>query len=82
MSQQVSQQYACRRCFFSVPFVPTNFGLAVRAQRAVGLVSGSPTYDPIEAFEAPDATARTYQYSPDGRLFALAVPSGCVELQY
>jgi hypothetical protein len=57
-------------------------GFAVRAQRSVGLVSGSPAYDPIEAFEAPDSTSRTYQYSPDGGLFALAVPSGCVELQY
>lgn len=57
-------------------------GIAVRAQRSVGLVSGSPAYDPIEAFEAPDSTSRTYQYSPDGSLFALAVPSGCVELQY
>jgi len=66
----------------SVLFVQTDFGLAVRAQRSVGLVGGSPTYDPIEAFQAPDTTARTYQYSPDGRLFALAVPSGCVELQY
>ena len=65
----------------SVPFVSTDFGLAVRAQRSVGLVRGSPTYDPIEAFQAPDTTTRTYQYSPDGRLFALAVPSGCVEMQ-
>jgi hypothetical protein len=54
--------------------------LSVRAQKSVGLVGGSPTYDLIEGFEAPDATARTYQYSPDGRLFALAVPSGCVKL--
>lgn len=49
---------------------------AFRAQRSVGLVSGSPTFDPIEAFQALDTTARTYQYSPDGRHFALAVPSG------
>ncbi|KAI0296802.1 eukaryotic translation initiation factor eIF2A-domain-containing protein [Russula brevipes] len=49
---------------------------AFRAQKSVGLVGGPPTYDLVEAFQAPDATARTYQYSPDGRLFALAVPSG------
>ncbi|KAN0107285.1 translation initiation factor eIF-2A [Russula decolorans] len=49
---------------------------AFRSQRSVGLVGGSPTYDLVEAFQAPDAPARTYQYSPDGRLFALAVPSG------
>jgi len=48
---------------------------AFRAQKSVGLVGGS-TYEPIEAFQAPDASARTYQYSSDGRLFALAVPSG------
>lgn len=33
------------------------------------------TYDRFEAFQAPDTAARTYQYSPDGRLFALAVSS-------
>lgn len=49
---------------------------AFRAQKSVGLVGGTPTYDPIGAFQAPDSMARTYQYSPDGRLFALAVPSG------
>src|ERR1700679_1666798 len=60
----------------------TDFYLVVRSQRSVGLAGGLPTYDLVEAFQAPDAPARTYQYSPDGRLFALAVPSGCVELQY
>ncbi|SRR5713226_5662016 len=59
----------------------TNFYLIVRSQRSVGLVGGSPTYDLVEAFQAPDTTARTYKYSPDGRLFALAVQSGCVALQ-
>jgi hypothetical protein len=51
----------------------------VRTQKSVGLVGGTPTYHPIEAFQPPDSAARTYQYSLDGRLFALAVPSGCVE---
>ena len=67
--------------FFSLLPLFTDFYLVVRSQRSVGLVGGSPTYDLVEAFQAPDAPARTYQYSPDGRLFALAVPSGCVELQ-
>ncbi|KAH9974523.1 eukaryotic translation initiation factor eIF2A-domain-containing protein [Russula compacta] len=49
---------------------------AFRAQKSVGLIGGSPTYDRIEAFHSPDAAARTFQYSQDGRLFALAVPSG------
>jgi translation initiation factor 2A len=68
--------------FFTFLLLFTDFYLVVRSQRSVGLVGGSPTYDLVEAFQAPDAPARTYQYSPDGRLFALAVPSGCVELQY
>jgi hypothetical protein len=54
----------------------TDFCLVVRSQRSIGLVGGSPTYDLVEAFQAPGAPARTYQYSPDGRLFALAFPSG------
>ncbi|KAF8256983.1 eukaryotic translation initiation factor eIF2A-domain-containing protein [Lactarius quietus] len=48
----------------------------LRTQKSVGLVGGTPTYQPIGAFQPPDSAARTYQYSPDGRLFALAVPSG------
>jgi len=64
---------------FLLPF--TDFYLVVRSQRSVGLVGELPTYDLVEAFQAPDTPARTYQYSPDGRLFALAVPSGCVGLQ-
>ncbi|KAH9173058.1 translation initiation factor eIF-2A [Lactarius sanguifluus] len=67
------------RSILTTLFFPcTNHRLffAVRTQKSVGLVGGTPTYDPIEAFQAPDSTARTYQYSPDGRFFALAVPSG------
>jgi translation initiation factor 2A len=67
--------------FLFVSFLFTDFSLVVRSQRSVGLVGGSPTYDLVEAFQAPDATTRTYRYSPDGRLFALAVPSGCVKLR-
>ncbi|KAI0035007.1 eukaryotic translation initiation factor eIF2A-domain-containing protein [Vararia minispora EC-137] len=49
---------------------------AFRAQKSLGLVNGSPSYEPVEGFQAPSTTARTYQYSPDGRLFATALPSG------
>ncbi|EPQ50143.1 translation initiation factor eIF-2A [Gloeophyllum trabeum ATCC 11539] len=49
---------------------------AFRAQKSIGLVHGSPSYEPVQGFEAPEGTARVYQYSPDGRLWALAVPSG------
>jgi len=41
----------------------------------MGLVGGTPTYMPIEGFAVPDVPARTYHYSPDGRLFAYALPT-------
>jgi translation initiation factor 2A len=44
----------------------------------MGLVGGTPTFMPIEGFTAPDVPARTYHYSPDGRLFAYTLPSACV----
>ncbi|RDX47423.1 translation initiation factor eIF-2A [Lentinus brumalis] len=49
---------------------------AFRAQKSFGLVGGTPNYDPIESFQAPEVPARTYQYSADGRLFAYAIPTG------
>ena len=39
-------------------------------------MGGTPNYEPLSQFPAPDVPARTYQYSADGRLFAYAVPSG------
>ncbi|KAG2096361.1 eukaryotic translation initiation factor eIF2A-domain-containing protein [Suillus discolor] len=48
---------------------------AFRAQKSTGLVGGTPTYMPIEGFAVPDVPARTYHYSPDGRLFAYALPT-------
>lgn len=48
---------------------------AFRAQKSLGLVNGSPDYKPLEGFTAPEATARTYTYSSDGRFFAYALPS-------
>jgi hypothetical protein len=41
----------------------------------MGLVGGTPTYTPLEGFAASDVPARTYHYSPDGRLFAYTLPS-------
>ncbi|PCH38525.1 translation initiation factor eIF-2A [Wolfiporia cocos MD-104 SS10] len=49
---------------------------AFRAQKYLGLVGGTPNYEPIENFQAPDVPTRTYRYSPDGRLYAYAIPSG------
>ncbi|KAH9915267.1 translation initiation factor eIF-2A [Epithele typhae] len=49
---------------------------AFRAQKSFGLVGGSPSYDAIDSFQAPEVAARTYQYSADGRLFAYAIPTG------
>ncbi|KAI0781547.1 translation initiation factor eIF-2A [Trametes elegans] len=49
---------------------------AYRAQKSIGLVGGTPNYDPIDSFQAPDVPARTFKYSSDGRLFAYAIPTG------
>ncbi|KAI0317386.1 eukaryotic translation initiation factor eIF2A-domain-containing protein [Amylostereum chailletii] len=54
---------------------PASQQYAFRAQKSMGLVGGSPEYEPIEGFQAPSVAARIYQYSPDGRLFAVALPS-------
>ncbi|KAJ3740333.1 eukaryotic translation initiation factor eIF2A-domain-containing protein [Lentinula detonsa] len=63
MASQISQQYA------------------YRAQKSLALIGPSPTFDPIPGFIAPDpdAAARTYAYSADGRLYAYALP-GCVRI--
>ena len=57
------------------PQILTKFVLD-RAQKTFGLVGGTPTYDSIDSFQAPEVPARTYQYSADGRLFAYAIPTG------
>ncbi|KAJ2928491.1 hypothetical protein H1R20_g8590, partial [Candolleomyces eurysporus] len=46
---------------------------AFRAQKSLGLVSGSPDYAAVPGFESPDVAARTYVYSADGRLYAYAL---------
>ncbi|KAG7086328.1 hypothetical protein E1B28_002291 [Marasmius oreades] len=48
---------------------------AFRAQKSIGLIGGTPDYKPVEGFTAPDATARTYAYSADGRLYAYSLPT-------
>lgn len=48
---------------------------AFRAQKSLGLVSGSPDYVPVPGFLAPDIAARTSHYSDDGRLYAYALPA-------
>ncbi|KAG6849912.1 hypothetical protein H0H93_003780 [Arthromyces matolae] len=48
---------------------------AFRAQKSLGLVGGSPDYEPLSDFVGPDVPARTFQYSADGRLFAYALPN-------
>lgn len=53
-----------------------NLQYAFRSQKQLGLVSGFSSYDPVEGFQKPEATARTYVYSPDGKLLAYAVPTG------
>ncbi|KAH9939423.1 translation initiation factor eIF-2A [Amylocystis lapponica] len=48
---------------------------AFRAQKSLGLVGGTPNYEQISHFAAPDVPARTYRYSADGRLYAYAIPT-------
>lgn len=48
---------------------------AFRAQKSLGLVGGTPDYLPVQGFESPDAAAKTYTYSADGRLYAYALPT-------
>ncbi|TRM57853.1 eukaryotic translation initiation factor eIF2A-domain-containing protein [Schizophyllum amplum] len=40
-----------------------------------GSCYGTPDYVPVANFEVPDATARTFCYSADGRLYAYALPN-------
>lgn len=49
---------------------------AFRSQKQLGLIANAPSYVPVDGFEKPDATARIYEYSLDGRLFAYVVPTG------
>ncbi|KAG5640917.1 hypothetical protein DXG03_006629 [Asterophora parasitica] len=48
---------------------------AFRAQKSLGLVNGTPEYNPVPGFIAPDVPARTFHYSADGRLYAIALPT-------
>lgn len=52
---------------------------AFRAQKSLGLVGGAPDYKVLEGYPPPEATARTYKYTSDGKLFAVALPS-CVRI--
>ncbi|KAG8906244.1 hypothetical protein FRB99_007306 [Tulasnella sp. 403] len=66
------------RSYLKAPARPTIFVLD-RAQKSLGLVSGTPDYRSAEGFTQPDATARTYKYTQDGKLFAIALPT-CVRI--
>ncbi|KAG5636343.1 hypothetical protein H0H81_008366 [Sphagnurus paluster] len=48
---------------------------AFRAQKSLGLVNGTPDYELVPGFTAPDVPARTFHYSADGRFFAIALPA-------
>ncbi|KAL5528898.1 hypothetical protein ACEPAG_4872 [Sanghuangporus baumii] len=60
---------------------PMSQQYAFRSQKSLGLVGGSPSYESVKGFEAPEAPIRTYVYSPDGRLFAYVL-SDCVCVHY
>lgn len=68
------------RGFMPMLLVLSGLTGAVRSQKQLDLVGGTPSYEPLEGFQRPDATARTYQHSPDGKLYAYAVPTGCVRV--
>lgn len=81
----MSQQYACESQFSSSELrrrvragcaaeYLSNSRLVDRAQKSLGIVGGSPDYESAQGFEQPAATSRLYKYSPDGRLFAYALP--------
>ncbi|KAF9528219.1 eukaryotic translation initiation factor eIF2A-domain-containing protein [Crepidotus variabilis] len=46
-----------------------------RAQKALGLVNGTPDYAPVAGFEGPEVSAKTQSYSLDGRLYAYVLPT-------
>jgi hypothetical protein len=48
---------------------------SVRAQKALGLVNGTPDYTEVSGFVVPDVPARIQNYSSDGRLYAYALPA-------
>jgi len=63
---------------FLVGFRRLKLCVSDRAQKSLGLIGGLPNYEPVEGFIPPEETARTWQYSQDGKLWACALPSGYV----
>lgn len=47
---------------------------AYRAQKAIGVESAAPLYEPLSGFVKPEGNLRCCCYSPDGRWFAWATP--------
>ncbi|KAG0701419.1 hypothetical protein DFH29DRAFT_1069674, partial [Suillus ampliporus] len=69
----------CIDCALQPSSSPSIFSLLREAfaylrSRPLRLLSTN-TYTPIEGFAAPDVPARIHHYSPDGRLFAYALPT-------
>ena len=58
------------------------FLFVVRAQKSLGLVGGTPNYQPLPGFESPDGAVRSYTYSADGRLYAYALPTAYVAVTH
>ena len=53
----------------------TDSSFSDRAQKALGLVNGTPDYTEVSGFVVPDTPARIQNYSSDGRLYAYALPA-------
>ena len=46
---------------------------AWRASKSIGLNTGTPSFAPVAGFEQVTGPTRTFQYSPDGSMFAAAM---------
>lgn len=50
---------------------------ADRSQKSIGLLTGSPSFAPVEGFDKEEAdgsnATRVFKYSPDGRRVAMAM---------
>ena len=69
------RQYSTAHLDSLIQEIPLTRFLLVRAQKSLGLVNGTPEYNPVGGFVAPDVPARTQSYSADGRLYAYALPT-------
>ncbi|GAA5890411.1 hypothetical protein JCM16303_000171 [Sporobolomyces ruberrimus] len=49
---------------------------ATRSLKQLGLINGTPTWQPVAQFQKPDGAVKVYRYSADGRFFASVTSTG------